>query len=165
MQNDTLLGHYSQAFASRRISTRIPVKGIVALTGSGKPVVARIHDIGAGGLSCLHADGAAFSDVEMDVLLFDVRTDEEFLLPRINGRIVARELVADPRRTAPVWRYNVEFQDLHDGQRLTLKQCPGIALDRLLGDRQGELRTSSDGSQSQKEYLGGRRAVALGMAR
>lgn len=93
-------------------------------------------------MSFLHVnDGeAAGSQLTMDILLFDVQNDEELLIGHINGRIIAKELVADPDRNAPAWRYGVEFTDLDARQRLALKRCVGLALDRSLYARQNPVR-------------------------
>lgn len=142
MTRNIALGIHNKDFISRRISTRVRANGIVALTGGEKPVVTRIYDIGAGGLSFLHVDAREDTGIHltMDVLLFDVHHGEELLIGQLKGRVTARELVADPVRKAPAWRYGVEFINLEAGQRRALKKCVGLALDRCWEARQTPVR-------------------------
>lgn len=100
-----------QALASRRTARRCRVSGIVVLTNSGKPVVMRIYDIAKYGVSFLHARDWSAPDVEikMDILIFDVKSNSEHLIPQVKGRIQSTDLIADPDRKGQIWRTRVTF--------------------------------------------------------
>lgn len=127
-----------QASTSRRISTRIRANGIVAVTtGLGKPVVARINDIGTGGVSFLHVHDReiANSELKMDILIFDVLSDDELLISHLEGQVKSKELVSDPDSSAPIWRFSVEFRDLDAMHRQTLSTCLSLGLNGCLNTR------------------------------
>ncbi len=100
---------------SQRKWTRIKTNGIVALSCFDKPVIALIHDIAEGGISFVHAGNMDMIDEEfpMDILIFDILMDFEYHLSFVRGRVKERQQVVDSKHNAPVWRYHVEFLELH----------------------------------------------------
>ena len=119
---------------SRRISTRFRANGIVALPGGIKPIVARVYDIATDGMSFLHVNdqGITSSAIKMDILIFDVQSDDEFFISLIKGRVKSKELVTDPENKAPIWLFNVEFLDLDAGHRQALKTCVRLVINGSL---------------------------------
>jgi hypothetical protein len=106
----------------KRKANRFRTNGIVALTNLEKPVLSNIYDISSGGASFLHVDETAVDKVEikMDILIYDSLTDFEYFISQVNGRVVWRELVADPENNFPVWRFNVAFFDMDSAQQSKL---------------------------------------------
>lgn len=111
----------------RRTARRYRVSGIVALTTSGEPAVMRIYDISRDGLSFLHARDwrAADGKVEMDIVVFDVKGNSEYLMNQVNGWVRSTDLIADPERKGKIWRTRVTFQRLDLFQQDTLYACLG----------------------------------------
>ncbi|KJS01170.1 MAG: hypothetical protein VR65_09705 [Desulfobulbaceae bacterium BRH_c16a] len=105
--------------------------------GCEKPVVARINDIGTGGVSFLHVHDReiADSEIKMDILIFDVQSDDELLISHLEGQVKSKELVSDPDSKAPVWRFSVEFRDLDARHRQTLSTCLRQGLNGGLNSR------------------------------
>lgn len=95
----------------RRKAHRILLNGIVALTNFAKPAVTRIYDIGPGGVSFLSVDelDCSSSALKMDILIFDIQTNFEFLINQVTGWVKGKILSTDPISRAPAWRYSVEF--------------------------------------------------------
>lgn len=124
----------NQDVISRRISTRFRANGIVALPGFEKPIVARVYDIATNGVSFLHVNeqGITSSEIEMDILIFDIQSDDEFFINQIKGRVKSKELVADPQNKAPIWLFSVEFVDLDAKHSRDLITCVGLALNGSL---------------------------------
>lgn len=116
------------------MSTRFRANGIVALPGCEKPIVARIYDLAADGMSFLHVNdqGIATTETVMDILVFDAQSDEEFLISQIKGRVKSKELIADPENKAQIWRFCIEFADLDSEQQQELATCLDLALNRYL---------------------------------
>lgn len=116
------------------MSTRFRANGIVALPGCEKPIVARIYDLAADGMSFLHVNdqGIAASETVMDILIFDAQSDDEFLISQIKGCVKSKELIADPENKAPIWRFSVEFADLDFEHRQVLETCLSLVLNRYL---------------------------------
>jgi hypothetical protein len=112
----------------RRNGMRFWVSGIVALTDSGKPVVMRIYDIARNGVSFLHAGEwhATDGEIEMDILIYDVESNHEYMINQINGLVQSTDLILDPERKGPIWRTRVKFQGLDLLQQNTLKACFGL---------------------------------------
>lgn len=110
--------------ACRRTSARKRVHGVVALTNSGDiPLITRINDIGPGGVSFLHTDdrGRTEDEIQMDIIIFDGKGDNDCFLSGITGRLKALHIIVEPRTQKPVWRYSVEFTKLNAMQIYTLQ--------------------------------------------
>lgn len=108
---------------TRRKSTRTMANGIVALSNFAKPIVTKIYDIAPGGVSFLYADEMDVEEValEMDILIFNILTNFEYLLNQVMGRVTSKKLVAGPKSRIPAWRYGVEFVDLDSDKHKQLK--------------------------------------------
>lgn len=116
-----------QDSVSRRTARRYRVSGIVAIANSGEPAVMRIYDIAKNGVSFLHADDwrAADGEVEMDIVVYDINNNSEYLINKVNGWVRSTDLVADPERNGPIWRTRVTFQRLDASHIDTLHACLG----------------------------------------
>ena len=108
---------------TKRKSTRIMANGIVALTNFVKPVVTKIYDIAPGGVSFLYVDemDVAAEALEMDILIFNVQTDFEYLINQVMGRVTSKKLFTDRNSRLPTWRYGVEFVDIDSEKQNKLK--------------------------------------------
>lgn len=85
-------------------------------------------------MSFLHVNeqGIVGDDIKMEILIYDVQSNDEFLISQINGRVKSKNLISDPTDNEPIWRFSVEFLDLDATQRQTLKTCLGLALNSCL---------------------------------
>jgi hypothetical protein len=103
-----------QDLVSRRTAKRYRVSGIVALANSGQPVVMRLYDIARNGVSFLHASDwlSAGDEVVMDILIFDVKSNDEHFLNWVTGKVLSTDWIADPERKRPILRTRVTFQKL-----------------------------------------------------
>ncbi len=108
---------------TKRKSNRTRANGIVALTNFTKPVVTRIYDIAPGGISLLCAEEMDVTDgaLKMDILIFDILTNFEYLINQVTGRIKSKKLVAHPKSKTPAWRYSVAFVDFDSSMQNRLK--------------------------------------------
>ncbi|TKB06984.1 hypothetical protein [Desulforhopalus sp. IMCC35007] len=111
---DDTIGHHSggnQSLKTQRTSNRFKTRGIVVFSVAGKPAVANINDIAAGGVSFLYSDEIDINSsiLTMDILIFDSQTKFEYLIPQINGQMTSRTSALAPKCNAQCWRYGVEF--------------------------------------------------------
>ena len=95
--------------------TRIKTTGIVALTSGEMPLVSLIYDIAEGGVSFIHAAESDTMDGQfrMDILIFDNMMNFEYYISHVRGEVQWRQQIVDPHNNIPVWRYHVQFIDLH----------------------------------------------------
>jgi len=100
------------------------VHGIVALTNGAKPAVTKINDLAPGGVSFFWANEMDImeSTLEMDILIFDIQTNFEFLINQVTGRVKSKKMVCDPINKAPTWRYSIEFVDLDSVKQNSLEK-------------------------------------------
>ena len=115
---------------TKRKSIRTITNGIVALTNLAMPVVTKIYDIAPGGVSFVYFDEIDVTEgsLEMDILIFNIRTEFEYLLDQVMGRVRSKKFLADPKSRKPTWRYGVEFVDLDREKQQRLKiLCNPIA--------------------------------------
>lgn len=128
------IAFHKQNVVSRRTSKRFRANGIVALPNGEKPIVARVYDIATDGMSFLHVNdqGIASSAIKMDILIFDVQSDDEFFISLIKGRVISKERITDPENKAPIWLFRVEFLDLDASHRQALKTCVRLAINGSL---------------------------------
>lgn len=83
----------------------------------------------------IHDRDIADSEIKMDILIFDVQSDDELLISHLEGQVKSKELVADPDSRAPIWRFSVEFRDLDVRYRQTLSTCLRLGLNGCLNSR------------------------------
>ena len=111
--DDTITLHSdgNQSKNTQRASNRFKTRGIVVFSIAGKPAVANINDIAAGGVSFLYSDEIDINSniLTMDILIFDSQTRFEYLIPQINGQMTSRTSALAPKCNAQCWRYGVEF--------------------------------------------------------
>ncbi len=107
-----------------RREPRVLVNGIVALTDTAKPAVTQIYDIAPGGVSFWAANELDITEstLEMDILIFDIQTDIQFLINQVTGSMKSKILISDPINKAPTWRYSVEFVDFDRVQQKSLEK-------------------------------------------
>ena len=118
----SLAGHADHDNTKRK-TNRFNTNGIVALTSFDQPVVTRICDISPGGVSFLHAEEMDVFDspIQMDILIFDILSDFEYLIHEVQGHVKSKNLVSDPKSNTPTWRFSVEFVDLDSSKKNMLK--------------------------------------------
>ncbi len=106
-----------------RKSSRTRANGIVALTNFTKPVVTKIYDLAPGGVSFLYANETEITEsaLKMDILIFDILTNFEYLISQVSGNVKSKRLVTHPKSKAPTWRYSVAFVDLDSAKQNRLK--------------------------------------------
>ncbi len=123
MQSIYTPGTLLNVLHNKRKSNRTRAYGIVALTSLTKPVVTKIFDIAPGGVSFIYAEemDVTESALEMDILIFDILTNFEYLINQFTGRVKSKKLVADPKSKVSTWRYSVEFVDLDSEKQNRLK--------------------------------------------
>lgn len=99
---------------TKRESNRLRTKGIVVVASFEIPVVTNILDIAPGGVSFLYANDLDIinSKIRMDILIFDGRTNFEYFITQVKGRVTSISSVNLPKSNEQVWRYGVEFLDL-----------------------------------------------------
>lgn len=132
-EKEQLLNNYStkKHQYSRRKSTRHKAKGIVVLTKFEAPIVTCICDIGQGGLSFFSTNEKDVTENEfkMDILLFEGKSDFEYFIAQVKGRVKSKHLVAHTESKAPIWRFGVEFLDLDSAEPSMLKACCSLGFD------------------------------------
>ncbi|GAB6193378.1 hypothetical protein [Desulfocastanea catecholica] len=140
-KGEDIIQHNSSSHSSgqKRKSTRLQVKGIVALTSFAKPVVTNIYDIAPDGVSFLHANAwdICSNQFKMDILIFDNHSDSEYFISHVTGRVTSRKLVTDLKSNKPVWLFGVEFIDFDSAKQEMLQTFCSRAqkpTDRLLGE-------------------------------
>ncbi len=108
---------------TKRKSNRTRANGIAALTNFPKPIVTRIYDIALGGISLLCAEEMDVTEgaLKMDILIFDILTNFEYLINQVTGHFKSKKLVTDPKSKTSTWRYSVEFVGLDSGRKNRLK--------------------------------------------
>lgn len=122
-----LAGH-SDYHNTKRKANRFNTNGIVALTGYDQPIVTQICDISAGGVSFLHDNEIEINNcpIQMDILIFEILTDFEYLINQVNGYVKSKKLVVDPKSKTSTWRFSVEFIDLDSSKQNLLKILFGL---------------------------------------
>ncbi len=108
---------------TRRKSIRFKPNGIVAFSTIERPIVTNIHDLAVGGVSFFHHNERVITknEFKMDILIFDNQTDFEYFIGQIKGRIISREMISDPLRSAQNWRFSVKFLNLDSLQQSMLQ--------------------------------------------
>jgi hypothetical protein len=116
-----------QDTVTRRTARRYRVSGIVAMVNSGEPAVMRIYDIARNGVSFLHTGDwrAADGKIELDIVVYDINSNSEYLINKVNGWVRSTDLIVDPERNGPIWRTRVTFQRLDVLQQDILHACLG----------------------------------------
>lgn len=117
------LASHSDYHNTKRKANRLNTNGIVVLTNFDQPVVTKICDISPGGVSFLHANeiDVINSKIEMDILIFDILADFEYLIDQVSGHVKSKKLIADPKSHTPTWRFSVEFIDMDSSKKNMLK--------------------------------------------
>lgn len=89
---------------TKQKSIRSRINGILALTSLEKLLVPNIYDISLGGLSFLHANEKDVSNslFKMDIVIFDIQTDFEYLITGVKGWVNSKELSLEPCNRVPI---------------------------------------------------------------
>lgn len=115
-----------QHLVSRRTAKRYRMSGVVVLVNSGEPIVTIIRDISKNGVSFLHSFywGSEDNKILMDILVYDFRSCDEYLVNGLNGWVQSTGLVTDEVSKGLIWRTRVAFQNLDVSQQERLENLP-----------------------------------------